>query len=104
MANVAGNLRQRRAREQRDHPVLDPERDGRARALRKPICGSVHVEGGGISVTLPVGACPSAGGGGGRPPNAAETDVIDRWRRLHLDQPRVAPGELEAFVKQVLRL
>ena len=59
----------------------------------KRICGSVHVEGGGISVTLPVGACPSAGGGGGRPPNAAEKDVIDRWRRLHLDQPRVAPGE-----------
>ena len=68
-----------------------------------PVCGTVVVRGGDINVTMPVGSCP-AGGSGGRPPNAAEADVIDRWRRLHLDQPRVLPGELEAFVRQVLRL
>jgi hypothetical protein len=69
----------------------------------KPICGLVHVVGGDINLSLPLGACPPSGGRG-RYPNVAESEIIDRWRRLHLDQPRIVPGQLEAFVRQVLRL
>lgn len=69
----------------------------------RAVCGSVHIQGGGLDVGLPVGACPP-GGSARRPPNAAERDVIDRWRRHRLDQGRVSPGELEAFVRQMLRL
>jgi hypothetical protein len=70
----------------------------------QPICATVHVEGGGINVTLLVGSCTRGGGGGGRPPNAEESEVFALQHKLHLDQPTFSPGELEAFVKQALRL
>jgi hypothetical protein len=69
----------------------------------QPICGNVHVEGGGINVYLAAGSCPT-GSGGARPPNAAEAEVLELFRGRHLDQSSFAPGELESFVKQVLRL
>lgn len=69
----------------------------------QPICGTVTVTGGEIHVTLPIGNCAQSGGGG-RPPRAAEQEVLDIYRRLHLDQKRISPGELEAFVKQVGKL
>lgn len=68
----------------------------------QPICATVKVAGGGIELSLPVGACPR-GGGGSRPLSAAESEVVELYRRHHLDQTRFSPGELEAFVKQVLR-
>lgn len=69
----------------------------------QPICAIVTVNDGGFDLSLPVGACPR-GGPGGRPPTAAESEVLELYRRHHLDQMRFAPGELEAFVKQVLRM
>ena len=69
----------------------------------QPICAHVLVEGGDISVSLPVGNCTS-GGRGGRALNAAETEVVDLYRRRHLDQPQFSPGELEAFIRQAMRL
>jgi hypothetical protein len=68
----------------------------------QPICGLVHVEGGGISVSMPVGSCPP--GAGGRPPNAAESEVLELFRRHHLNESKFSPGELESFVKQALHL
>lgn len=68
-----------------------------------PVCGSVVVRGSEVNLALEVGAC-GGGSGGGRQPNAAELDILERWRRLRLDEMRFAPGELEAFVRQVLRL
>ena len=47
---------------------------------------------------------PAAGRRRREAPNAAESDVIDRWRRLRLDQPRIVAGEIEAFVRQCLQL
>jgi hypothetical protein len=67
------------------------------------ICGTVRLEGGGIDLGLPVGSCPR-GSGGGRPLNAVEHDVVELYRRRHLDPPRFSPGELESFVKQAIRL
>ncbi len=69
----------------------------------QPVCGTVRVEGGGIDVAVPVGSCPGASGGG-RAPNAAEGEVIELFKRRHLDEARFSPGELESFVKQALRL
>lgn len=69
----------------------------------QPICATVRVEGSGIDLTLPVGSCPR-GGGGGRQLKAAEMDAVELYRRRHLDEARFSPGELEAFVKQAMRL
>jgi hypothetical protein len=73
------------------------------RRAGQPICGTVRVEGSGIDLSLPVGSCPR-GSGGGRPLASAESDVVDLYRRGHLDQARFSAGELEAFVKQVMCL
>jgi hypothetical protein len=69
----------------------------------QPICATVRVEGSGIDLALPIGSCPRRGGGGRRL-TAAENDAVELYRRRHLDQARFSPGELEAFVKQAMRL
>ena len=69
----------------------------------QPVCAIVRIEGGDINVTLRVGQCGGSSGGG-RPPKASENEVIDLYRRRHLDRPTFSPGELEAFVKQAMRL
>jgi len=69
----------------------------------EPICATVKVQGSGIDLALPVGSCPR-GMGGGRQLTGAEDDAIEMYRRRHLDQVRFSPGELEAFVKEALRL
>ena len=73
------------------------------RRAGQPVCGTVRVEGSGIDLRLPVGSCPG-GSGGGRPLTSAESDVVELYRRQHLDHGRFSPGELEAFVKHVIRL
>src|SRR5690349_21811352 len=70
----------------------------------EPVCATVRVEGGDLNLTVFVGSCRPASGGGGRPPNAAEGEVFALQRKLHLDGPTFSPGELEAFVKHVLRM
>ena len=68
-----------------------------------PVCAIIKIQGSGIEVSLPVGQC-GPGGGGGRPPNPRERELIDLWRRLHLDADEFMPGNLQAFVKQASRL
>jgi hypothetical protein len=68
-----------------------------------PICATVRVEGSGIDLALPAGSCPR-GGEGGRQLTAAENDAVELYHRRHLDEGRFSPGELEAFVKQAMRL
>jgi hypothetical protein len=75
----------------------DQERAG------QPVCATVQIQGGDINITLAVGQCGTSGGGGRRP-TASEQEVFDLLHRLHLDQLTFSPGELEAFVKQALRL
>jgi len=73
------------------------ERDGVA------VCATVQIQGSGVDVRLPVGDCGS-GGGVGRAPNPREREIIELWRRLHLDGREFSPGNLQAFVKQANRL
>jgi hypothetical protein len=73
------------------------ERDG------VPVCATIQIQGSGVDVRLPVGDCGS-GGGGGRAPNSQEQEIIDLWRKLHLDGMQFSPGNLQAFAKQVSRL
>jgi hypothetical protein len=68
-----------------------------------PVCAIVRVQGPGFDVTLPVGQCGS-GGGARRVLTPREQELIDLWRRLHLDGTEFSPGNLQAFVKQASRL
>jgi hypothetical protein len=76
--------------------IRDQERDGVA------VCASILVLGDGINVRLTAGSC--GGGGGGRHPAGRELEVLALYTKFHLDQGRLTPGELEAFVKQAMRL
>lgn len=69
----------------------------------QPICASVQVQSSAIDLNLSVGSCPRESGGG-RLLTGAENEVIDLYRRRHLDERRFSPGELEAFVRQAMRL
>jgi hypothetical protein len=73
------------------------EKDGVA------VCAIVRIQGDGANLALPVGQC-GPGGGGGHTPNAFECELIELWRRLHLDGLDFSPGNLQAFVKQARRL
>lgn len=49
--------------------------------------------------------CPRSGGGGGVPQwRPAEAEVLELWKRHHLDAPAWAHGNLLAFVQQLRRL
>jgi len=64
-------------------------------------CVRVKINHGGLNVTLSSGACDSAGGGGGREPKRKEAHVFELWEKRGLNEQRVEPGELVAFLKQV---
>jgi hypothetical protein len=68
-----------------------------------PVCAIVRVQGPDVNVSLSAGDCGPAGGGG-RQPNPRELEILELWRRLHLGGTDFSPGNLQAFVKQTMRL
>jgi len=72
-------------------------KDGQAVCVRV----SIHTSGLNLSYSTP--ACVSAGGGG-RPPTSREKEVLDLWVGHGLNQGNFSPGNVVAFVRQVLRL
>ncbi|SRR5258706_13570114 len=68
-----------------------------------PVCVMVLVNEREINVRLQTSACP-AGGGGGRPPNHRERDILELWAKHHLDQSSFSGGDVVSFVKQAVRL
>lgn len=63
-------------------------------------CIRVHIAKRDVRVTLTSADCAS-GGGGGRPPNRQEAEVIAEWTKRGLDGSDISPGPLIAFLKHV---
>lgn len=70
------------------------------RADGRPTCVQVSVDEPAARVALASGAC-ARGRGGGRPPNALESAIIDLWRRRGLADDEINPGEVIAFLVQL---
>lgn len=79
--------------------IVGRHKDGRA------VCVAVQINESGANLPLMTQACRvGQGGGGGRAPNALESAIIDLWNRHGLNSGEVEPGQVVAFVRQVLRL
>lgn len=72
----------------------------RAKSQNLPVCVRVEVHDNGLSLNLTTPSCNS-GGGGGRPPNHAEKQVISLWRQQGLDSSDFRGGNVLAFLKQL---
>jgi hypothetical protein len=69
------------------------------------VCVTVRIDEPGATLSLCTPACRmSVGGGGGRAPNAREAAIFELWNKRGLNDGEVEPGEVIAFVQQVLRL
>lgn len=67
------------------------------------VCVVVEITAGDIDVRFATPTC-GGGGGGGRPLTMREQEALDIWQRHHLNNENFSPGDVVAFVKQVLRL
>jgi hypothetical protein len=63
----------------------------------------ISIECGDIHMLLSTPGCPSSGGGG-RPPNREESEILALWEKFKLNTSSFAVGNLIAFLKQVVRL
>lgn len=59
---------------------------------------TLHTDG----IDLHLSTCPT-GGGGGRPPNRLEAEIIHLWTKLGLNTSQFSSGNVVAFVKQIRR-
>lgn len=70
-----------------------------------PLCVRVTVDTSDAKLVLQSGACASTlGGGGGRPLNAREQEILQQWRKHRLDEREVEGGWVVAFLNQLRRL
>ena len=66
-----------------------------------PACVRVSVQAPGVQVSLATPAC--GGSGGGRQANEREQPIIAAWLRSGLQEGRVTPHEIRAFLRDVAR-
>lgn len=69
----------------------------------QPVCVRVLIHTPELNLSYSTPGCPSSGVGG-RPPTSREREFLDLWAKHGLDKDGCAPGNVVAFVKQVLRL
>lgn len=74
-----------------------------ARKGGAPPCFSVQIGVPGIQVGLATPGCGSSGGGS-RPPNPREAEIIEAWVRRGFQSGTFADGEVHGFIKQLARL
>ncbi|WP_417659149.1 hypothetical protein [Pseudidiomarina sp.] len=67
----------------------------------KPVCVRVLIEYGDINLCLSAGTCNKSGGGGGRPLNTHEDDIVDYWNKLDVDATPLNSGKLVAFLNSI---
>lgn len=67
------------------------------------VCVVVEITAGEIDVRFATPTCGGRGGGGRRL-TTREQDVLDLWQQHHLNDEKFSPGDVVAFVRQVLRL
>lgn len=76
------------------------EQINRRRADGNPICVRVLIDTPSVNLALATADCPG-GGGGSRPPNGQEKEVLDVWEKLHLNSSDFTGGNLIAFLRQL---
>jgi hypothetical protein len=64
------------------------------------VCVRVTINEANVHLTLTTPGCPQSRGGG-RPPNETEREILDLWRKRHLDSHHFNGGEFIAFLKQL---
>lgn len=89
--------------EQADAEWITQQINGR-RKEGQPVCVRVVIHTAQLNLSYATPAFPSTGRGGGRPPTAREREILDLWAKHGLNEGDFAPGNVVAFVKQVLRL
>lgn len=67
------------------------------------VCVRIFIKGGDIDLVVSSGGCAS-GGGGGRQPNAKEREIFELWAKHGLNGKHLAPGEVNAFLKQIRKI
>jgi len=68
-----------------------------------PVCVVVDLDETGVHVRFQTADC-GGGGGGQWQPNRKEQAIFDLWKKCHVDERPVEPGNLVAFLQQVRRL
>lgn len=58
----------------------------RRRREGQPVCVQVSISSGGANLRLATPTCAGTGGGGGRRPNRLESEILELWEKLGLNQ------------------
>ena len=67
------------------------------------VCVRVIIKGDGVDMVVSSGGC-SGGGSGGRQANAREQEIFELWNKHGLNGKHLAPGEVNAFLKQIRKI
>jgi len=79
-------------------------RSGECKAQKgKKICVLFKVNCGDVNLELPSRDCPTAGGGGGRKPNAKEVIILDEWRKKVFPEQDINQWMVVSFCEFVKR-
>ena len=84
-------------------PSWITEQINRRRRDGQTVCVRVRIDDSRANMILTTPACAGAGGGN-RPPNAQESEIFDLWEKRGLNKGDFAPGNLIAFLNQLMRL
>lgn len=68
------------------------------------VCVRVIIKGDGVDMVVSSGGCSGGSGGGSRQPNAKEQEIFELWDKHGLHGKHLAPGEVNAFLKQVRKI
>lgn len=76
------------------------EQIGRRKSEGVPVCVRVLIDHGDINISLATSDCPSSSSGNRRL-TGPENEVVDLWKKLHLDKNDFSSGNLVVFLKQL---
>jgi hypothetical protein len=82
-------------------PAWINEQINRRRADGISVCVQVLIDSNPLNLALTTPGCSRIGGGGGRPLNQQESNIVALWERLHLNTQEFTGGNLVAFLKQI---
>ena len=79
------------------------EQIDRRRRDGQSVCVRVQIDDERANMVLTTPSCSGAAGGN-RPPNAQESEVFDLWEKRGLNKDDFAPGNIVAFLNELMRL
>lgn len=68
------------------------------------VCVRVFIKGNDIDLIFSSGGCSRGSGGNGRQFTDKEQKIIDLWSKHGLNAKHLAPGEVNAFLKQIRKI